>query len=157
MWCGPLLFAGALLAPGPRPENPPVLPGMSIEDNVPVPGHIQRLLEQSCMDCHSNRTRWPWYSKVPPVSWMVHSDVARARRAMNLSEWGVMAPRLEVGAAYLAAACADVQSGRMPKRQYLWLHPSARLSPEERRQFCDWTEGEISRVVQTRRGAAAGQ
>jgi hypothetical protein len=42
---------------------------------------------RSCMDCHSNKTAWPWYSYVAPVSWLVESDVRRGKDRMNLSDW----------------------------------------------------------------------
>lgn len=36
------------------------------------------LVMEACYDCHSNRTDWPWYSYVAPVSWLVTYDVYRA-------------------------------------------------------------------------------
>lgn len=134
LWCGPLLFAGVQFAPGPAPANPPIQPAGTIEARMHVPPHIQRLLDRSCKDCHSNATRWPWYSGVAPARWIMASDVEGARGAMNFSEWNS-----RIGPALLAVACADVQSGRMPARNYLLLHPSARLTAAEKRQFCEWT------------------
>jgi hypothetical protein len=151
--CGILMFAGAQLAPGPSAANPPVLPGRTVQENLHVPEHIARLLERSCMDCHSNQTRWPWYSRVAPGSWMVRTDVANARRAMNFSEWSGHAPRPEMSVGLLAAACANVQSARMPLPRYLMLNPGARLSEEEKRLFCEWTHTEIARLVRERRQA----
>lgn len=148
LWCG-LVFAGAQVAPGPRPINPPVQPERTIHANLHVPEQIANMLGRACMDCHSNQTRWPWYGRMAPGSWLLHRDVARGRRAMNLSEWPK--PRASMG--LLVAACADVQSGRMPLPQYLLLHPSAKLSPEEKKTFCDWTAAELARLRPTTRAS----
>jgi Haem-binding domain len=29
------------------------------------------LFQRSCQNCHSENTRWPWYSRIPPASWMI--------------------------------------------------------------------------------------
>lgn len=80
---------------------------------------------RACFDCHSNETRWPWYAHVAPISWLVQHDVDEGRRMVNFSEWHV--PQEE------AAESADtVIDGTMPPPAYTWLHPSARLTPDER-------------------------
>ena len=45
------------------------------------------VLERSCRDCHSNDTRWPWYSNVAPVSWWVIDHVDHGRSHLNFSDW----------------------------------------------------------------------
>jgi hypothetical protein len=45
----------------------------------------EQLMTDTCMDCHSNLTKWPWYSNVAPVSWLVQKDVEDGREALNLS------------------------------------------------------------------------
>ena len=32
------------------------------------------LFMDACGDCHSNLTKWPWYSNIAPVSWLTQSD-----------------------------------------------------------------------------------
>jgi hypothetical protein len=36
---------------------------------------VAAVFERSCCDCHSNETKWPWYSYPAPVSWIVAHDV----------------------------------------------------------------------------------
>ena len=50
-----------------------------------VIGIVFAILPKACMDCHSNETHWPRYSKVAPMSWLVARDVERARKVMNIS------------------------------------------------------------------------
>ena len=61
--------------------NPPVL------SDIEAPQEVKAVLHAACYDCHSNETRWPWYSYVAPASWLVTSDVTEAREHLNLSEW----------------------------------------------------------------------
>jgi hypothetical protein len=151
--CGALLIAATQVVPTPPGDNPPIDPASAIEAHIELPETIAATLDRSCMDCHSNRTRWPWYSRVAPGSWLVRSDVATARSVLNLSEWTLHAPTPEMGVGLLAAACASIQSGRMPPPRYLLLHPSARLSDQERDRFCKWAQEEIGRAIQSGRTA----
>jgi hypothetical protein len=59
----------------------PLLAGADID---PV---VFQVFERSCRNCDSEKTEWPWYSYIAPVSWLVESDVSQARSHMNLSHW----------------------------------------------------------------------
>ena len=52
-----------------------------------IPEPIRKLVERKCGDCHSDSVRWPLYSRVAPVSWLLERDVLEAREHMNLSRW----------------------------------------------------------------------
>ncbi|HVK82947.1 MAG TPA: heme-binding domain-containing protein [Kofleriaceae bacterium] len=123
-----LVFAGLLLAVqlvpyGRSHSNPP----MTAEPSWNAPG-TRALAQRACFDCHSNETRWPWYSHVAPVSWLVQADVDEGRRVLNFSEWT---------RAYEEApeSGETVREQEMPPRSYLLLHPEARLSDAERQQL----------------------
>ena len=101
---------------------------------------VHAIVARSCADCHAMSNNLPWYAHVPPASWLVEADIAKAQKAVNLTNWSATTgktPGLSMGA--LAAMCADVQSGRMPDKKYLWMHPEAKMSPEETNAFCNWT------------------
>jgi len=143
-----LAFGLLQLAPAPARTNPLVHPGSSIRDNQPVPPHVAALLNRACANCHSNETRWPWYSAVAPASWLVRDDVHRARTAMNFSEWRrPNEPWPSMAVARLAAVCAAAQQDIMPPRSYRLLHPEARLSAEEKRALCDWTNAGMLALI----------
>lgn len=88
-------------------------------------GPGEQIAEQSCYDCHSNLTRWRWYSNVAPASWLVQHDVEDGRDILNFSEWN----RGQPGAGDVVE---QVSSGEMPPLQYTILHPSASLSASEK-------------------------
>ncbi|HEU6449767.1 MAG TPA: heme-binding domain-containing protein, partial [Verrucomicrobiae bacterium] len=71
----------------PARKNPPVIVDF-IATNSPPP-EIATMLRASCYDCHSRETRWPWYSDIAPVSWLVANDVKDGRKNLDLSDWPV--------------------------------------------------------------------
>lgn len=106
---------------------------------------VAALLARGCADCHSSLTRWPWYSRFAPGSWLVERDVAEARKYLNFSQWpeyGIEGQRL-----LLAAAGDQVQRAAMPPLRYTALHPSARLSPAERDLLVAWFREESQRLT----------
>ena len=82
--------------------------------------------ERACFDCHSNETKWPWYSYVAPMSWAVADHVHEGRSKFNVSEW----PSGEGD-----EASKEVREGEMPLWEYTLLHPEAKLTPTEQREF----------------------
>jgi mono/diheme cytochrome c family protein len=86
------------------------------------------LAQRACYDCHSNETKWPWYSNVAPVSWLVIHDANEGRSILNFSEWGVRGQEAD-------GAAETVQEGSMPPRSYLPTHPTARLNAQEKAQL----------------------
>ena len=83
------------------------------------------LMERACYDCHSNQTQWPAYSYVAPLSWVLAHDVEEGRDKLNFSDWARHPGEGE-------EMIESIQSGEMPMRIYLPLHPEARLNPVEK-------------------------
>jgi mono/diheme cytochrome c family protein len=85
----------------------------------------EQLMTDACMDCHSNLTKWPWYSNVAPISWLVQHDVNEGRGRLNLS----------TGEAEVDEMIESIRSGSMPPWQYKPLHPGSRLSDQEKQDL----------------------
>ena len=149
---GAAVFLLLQIVPPPhRLTHPEIDHSLSIAADPDVPPPVLKILDRSCMDCHSHQTRVPWYGHVAPASWLLAKDVTEARQTMNLSAWRAAAPAVRVALA--AAACADVKSGRMPKPQYLLLHPQARLSQEDVRVLCGWQKAAMAAMLREKRKA----
>jgi cytochrome c len=97
-----------------------------------------------CQNCHSERTEWPLYSRLPVVSWMLERDVAEARRHMNLSRWASY-PNAEKKD-LLARIAAEVRSHQMPPARYTMLHTDARLSEADIAAIYQWTRAQRSKL-----------
>jgi hypothetical protein len=95
---------------------------------------VGAILDRSCQDCHSSRTRWPWYSHVAPISWIVSKDVSEGRENLDFSEWRNQPdPGYERG-----LICNAVSSGEMPLPEYTVIHRHARLSKRDVELICGW-------------------
>jgi len=92
------------------------------------------------------------------MSWALAGDVHRARKALNLSEWGErVGQRPATAIAFLTAMCADVSQDRMPLPKYLMLHPKSRLTRADKESLCSWTSFEIARQMERRRRTVVTQ
>ena len=121
-----------------RRDNPAINPSHTVEATEKLTPAVKAVFGRSCLNCHSNQTRWPWYSYVAPVSWMISSDVHDARKAMNLSNWGSYSANKREEK--LEEICEQVTNGDMPDRKYALFHRSSRITPQERDAVCQWTE-----------------
>jgi hypothetical protein len=108
------------------------------------------LLQRSCQNCHSENTRWPWYSRIPPASWLIAKDVDDARRHVNFSRWNSYPAAEQEN--LLARIGAAARTGQMPPRRYTFLHHEAVLTAAERQQIYEWSRAERKHV----RAAGAG-
>jgi hypothetical protein len=130
-----------------RPDrtNPPVDAAMAVQATTTVPDQVGVVLRRSCYDCHSNETRWPWYSAVVPAAWGVANHVREGRAELNFSEWGRYPAAKRT--ALLEKMCDEVREGKMPLKQYLWLHRDAALSEADWKSVCDWSVDEAGRLT----------
>lgn len=139
------LFALAQLYQ-PRRDNPNPTSG-AIFDDPSTPPRVVEILERSCGDCHSHRTRWPWYAYVAPMSWLVAHHVEEGRQHLNLSRWGELADYRRFKT--LEEICDEVESKDMPLPIYTPLHPETKLTDADVRALCDWTQ-ELRETIQTK-------
>ena len=109
--------------------NPPVVSDLdaSIE--------VKSILKRSCYDCHSNETRWPWYSYVAPVSWLVSHDVKEGREELNFSEWGRYASDAEMKEEIVE----EIIEGEMPLPIYLVTHSNGSVTEQELEVLKKWS------------------
>ena len=96
------------------------------------------ILEKSCYDCHSNKVRYPFYSYIAPVSWLVSQDVKEGREKLNFSEWGNLSDRKKRRKA--EDSFEEIEHEYMPLPIYLYLHSDAVISAEDAAVIEDWSE-----------------
>lgn len=110
-----------------------------------IPADLKETLDYSCYDCHSNNTRYPWYSRIAPLSWMISEHVIEGKAELNFSEWGDLAKRKKISA--LNDICEVVEDKEMPLESYLKMHKDAALSDEQIKALCIWVETETERLI----------
>src|ERR1700722_4692509 len=99
-----------------NPAGPPPPVVLDLMATNPPPPAIAAMLHAACYDCHSYETKWPWYSHVAPVSWLVVSDVNDGRKNLNLSEWPAGDPKR--AAKRLENMSEKIGYGEMPLKKY---------------------------------------
>lgn len=104
--------------------------------NPPIDGEpswdtprTKELFNRACADCHSHETKYPWYSNVAPVSWLVAHDINEGREHFNVSTWGVQ--KKNAG----EEAAKEVREGEMPMWIYTLTHPEAKLNEVEKQEL----------------------
>jgi cytochrome c551/c552 len=112
-------------------SNPPVVS----EPKWDSP-QTRALAQRACFDCHSNETKWPWYTNFAPVSWLIQRDVDEGREHLNFSEWGQQsAGSRRERAGDPKRIARSIQEGEMPPAVYLPMHPEANLTQAEKDQL----------------------
>ena len=134
-WLGVMLiFALVIIQFVPIERSNPAEQG-----KAPAPAEVQVLLQRACYDCHSNETRWPWYSHVAPISFLLSHDVKEGRHEVNFSVWDQYNEQRKTRKR--KEIVEQVQSGEMPQWYYILLHPAAKLSEAERQAIIGWAKG----------------
>jgi Haem-binding domain len=112
--------------------NPPV------ESDIAAPDEVKKILRRSCYDCHSNETRWPWYARVAPVSWLIASDVSEGRREVNFSVWRQFTGARRVRK--FKEIVEQVEGNKMPQWYYVLFHPDAKLEARDKEILLNWAK-----------------
>ena len=101
-----------------------------------VPDDVQLILQTSCYDCHSNNTKYPWYSKIQPIAWWLNDHVVEGKREINFSEFA----SYRVGRKYkkLEEIIEQVKEDEMPLGSYTIIHRNAILNKEQKVNIANW-------------------
>ena len=110
---------------------------MDITNSYAVPANVQSILNTACYDCHSNNTRYPWYTNVQPAGWFLAWHIRNGKRHLNFSEFEAYSKRQQ--RSKFKEMAVSIKDGSMPLSSYKWLHKEANLSEEQRKTLLDWT------------------
>ncbi|MCB0439537.1 MULTISPECIES: heme-binding domain-containing protein [Flavobacteriaceae] len=90
-------------------------------NNVPVT--VEKSLQVSCYDCHSNNTQYPWYNKVQPVAWFLEGHIKKGKEELNFSEWDSYSSRRKNSK--LRSIISQIEDDKMPLKSYTFIHSNA--------------------------------
>jgi hypothetical protein len=110
-----------------------------ISHTYAVPQNVSVILKKACNDCHSNNTRYPWYSQVQPVGWWLNNHIEEGKNELNFNEFA--AYRVPRQYKKLDDAIREVKEGDMPLWSYTLIHTDARLTDEEKQTLINWAQG----------------
>src|SRR5687767_7711183 len=112
--------------------------GTDIHNVYAIPGNVLSIFKTACYDCHSNNTRYPWYSKIQPGAWLMATHIRDGKAELNFSEFGNYSARRQKSK--LKAIAASIRDGEMPLKSYILLHPKAQLSESDKNLVLAWVE-----------------
>jgi Haem-binding domain len=107
-----------------------------IGKTFPLPDDVKTILAKACNDCHSNNTRYPWYSNIQPVDWWMNGHIKKGKRGMNLDEYTSRSLRFQYNK--MKDVIEQVKEGDMPLNSYTWIHKDAILSQAEKNALINW-------------------
>ena len=115
---------------------PEVDPSKDFLAKYEAPTAVAMTLKEACYDCHSHKTKYPWYSYVAPVSMWLQGHVDEGKEHLNFSEWTDYDRDRELHK--LEEMAEEVEEGHMPLNSYTWTHAEGRLSTEQRTALVTW-------------------
>ena len=111
----------------------------AISKKYPVPDSVQTILKASCYDCHSDKTVYPWYANVQPVSaWLTH-NINEGKEHFNFSEF--LSYPVNKQHHVIKGMRKAIKNDEMTIKSYTLIHTYARLSPEQKTMLCKWADG----------------
>ncbi|MEZ7528515.1 MULTISPECIES: heme-binding domain-containing protein [Weeksellaceae] len=118
-----------------------VPPGQSFEKTEKVPANVAAILKVSCYDCHSNNTRYPWYSELQPGAWFMARHIKKGKEELNLDEFNDYSKRRKK--AKIKSIISQIEKEEMPLKSYLLLHPDAGLTPNKKKVLLQFFQSEL--------------
>jgi Haem-binding domain len=102
-----------------------------------VPADVMASLQTSCYDCHSNNTKYPWYSHIQPVAWWLSDHIEDGKKEINFNEFAVYSPRRQYKK--FREISTQLEEDEMPLKSYTIIHGDAKLTKEQKVQIYNWT------------------
>jgi len=103
-----------------------------------LPRPVHELLKNSCYDCHSNHTNYPFYTNIQPVGWILSRHIKNGKTELNFSEFGSYSIRKQKNK--LTSIVNSLKDGKMPLSSYTFIHKNARLTKDEKAMIIDWAD-----------------
>ena len=130
-----IVFVGIQFIPTSRNQSDTV-PSIDFMRVNKVPENIQKKLEGSCYDCHSNNTQYPWYNKIQPVAWLLEDHIKEGKAELNFNEWDDLSNRRKNSK--LKSIISQIEDGEMPLSSYTLIHGDAIFSDTEKQEIIKW-------------------
>ena len=109
-----------------------------IEETSPPDG-VQKIMKESCFDCHSNKSNYPWYSSVTPVNYWMADHIKEGKKELNFSRWAEYS--LKRKEHKFEEIYEEVEKKNMPLDSYTWTHGEANLTDVQIDLMVSWAKG----------------
>ncbi len=107
-------------------------------DETNPPETVKSVLKETCFDCHSDFTRYPWYNRITPLNYWMADHVRHGRGELNVSKWAEYSEKKKDHK--LEEVIDLVKAKEMPLPSYTWAHRDAKLTDEQIAAVVEWAE-----------------
>lgn len=121
-----------------NPQNDIVL-------SVQIPVNVKEKIVNACYDCHSEKTRYPFYNRLAPVSWILARHIKDGKEQLNFSGWANYDEKKQIK--LLNEICEVITDGEMPLKSYVFMHSRAVINEKELEDICAWTEQAAEQIM----------
>lgn len=133
---GLLIVLGVLQFFRPEKNNAELRDVVIFENETKASPKIAALLKANCYDCHSNKTEYPWYAEIAPVSFWINHHVEEGNEHFNVSKWNGYSDKKKDHK--LDELIEEVEEGKMPLDTYTWLH--GHMNASETKALIEWAK-----------------
>ncbi|WP_460219557.1 heme-binding domain-containing protein [Psychroserpens sp. MEBiC05023] len=108
-----------------------------IADTQP-PADVHDILKNTCFDCHSDVTRYPWYNSITPVNYWLADHIEHGKGHFNVSAWDTYDKKKRKHK--FDELVEEVTEKKMPLPSYTYTHADAKLSDAQIKAIKDWAD-----------------
>jgi hypothetical protein len=108
------------------------------ENTIFVTTKVGNILQNSCYDCHSDYTNYPWYTNIQPIGWWMQHHVDEGKEELNFSAFESYSLKRKLKK--LKEIKEQLEEDEMPLSSYTLIHDETKLSPEEKITLTNWVD-----------------
>lgn len=108
-----------------------------LKETMP-PENVKVILKETCYDCHSSFTQYPWYNNITPVNYWMAEHVEDGKKHLDFSKWADYSVKKKDHK--LEELIEMVEEKEMPLESYTWIHSEARLTDEQIESVNNWAK-----------------
>jgi len=108
---------------------------------------IMPIFEQKCFDCHSSRTRFPFYYRIPLIHGFIDAQISRAQKTLDLSTEFPFGGH-PVFSTDLHRIRHELDENQMPPVYYRFMHQNSTITSDERKLVFKWIEDSQALLMQ---------
>jgi hypothetical protein len=129
----------------PKKNDKIINPKNDIIFSVEIPALVKKKIVNACYDCHSDKTAYPFYNRIAPVSWLMANHIRKGKGHLNFSEWASYDRKKQIK--LLSDICDEITAGEMPLKSYVVMHSKAVINEKELDEICQWTEQASEQIM----------
>jgi len=100
------------------------------------PKNVKAILQESCFDCHTNSSRYPWYNAITPVNYWLADHIKDGKKHLDFSTWNGNSVKRKDHK--FEEIIEMVEQKEMPLPSYTYTHSEAKLNEEQIQAVIDW-------------------